>query len=292
MANFLQSTTPMAPRPPNTLLDLPQSTTPVALPPANTLMGLPTELKALIIRPCVIHPHGDIYVVDRFNIGFGHHEPTIYSAQRELLAPFHAIGNHELLTIAEQEFYRANTMRADMVAPRYYASAQAGASVLRYIADDPLERANVQNLRIKLISEFCEGRRHPDDIADFGKPEAAALLKGVPSMYPKLRSFTFEILHNVCAYQRRTARPEDEGSLARAEIAFVANILGALREVKRTCRNARVSLRFVQKDDPLRPVPFADDEWREAAEIDGVRVSSDEELAWQVLDLPVVVVAL
>ncbi|KAK4544221.1 hypothetical protein LTR36_004431 [Oleoguttula mirabilis] len=261
-----------------------QATTPKAPPHQNTLMGLPAELKVMIMNKCVKVPFGPIRVdstAPRTRRLFG--RTPIQFAKLEALEPILAIGNEELFRIAEQEFYRANTMGV-MLKPytRATCASLPEYTFRRYLVDTQDERPHIQHLRVELTSDFTVRYRHPTIAADCGKPEAA-LLRELPLVYPRLRSLTLLLYHAVSPYERRLARPGDEESVAVMEFGFVTNIVSALREVKRACRNVPVSLSFSHPTDMLVHGPIIE---RKPAEIYAGLVDADAELAWQVLDLP------
>jgi len=209
----------------------------------------------------------------------------VEKAKAEVLAPIYAIGNRKLIAIAEDKFYRANTLRAVLKPFRSFAGIEQGlvASLVphkrhgeRQLGDDASQRSEIRHLEIKAFLNCWNRYLHPAKIEEFGQPEAK-LLKKVPKMYPKLRSLRFELCYDVT--QKYCTLGENE--CFRGQIYFLPNTLRALQAIKRGNGHDQVSFRFKHSLDPA---------WgREAAEIEGLEVDADV-LAQQVLDLPEVVV--
>ena len=235
------------------------------------------------------------------------------AAKKHALESVFAIGNKQLFKIAEAEYYRANIF---IVVMRLYhpddgsVVGQDGVIPERDIADvdeeDNDERAKLLNLELKMTFTGLRSRdAHPAEISRIGQPEAEAL-KQLPGAYPKLRTLTIHLNHDIEASERledgynddddeddteamqHERAPGASAEVAAAEVGFLTNVLAGLKEVKRDYRTTRVSLRFEHCDyASSRNALLA----REPVDIDG-RNEGIDEVVWQVLDLPKALVKL
>lgn len=219
-----------------------------------------------------------------------------------------AIGNQQLFETAEAEYYRTNIFIAGMRLCHPDDGSmvsQNGVLPERNITaleeDDDDEMSKVLHLNI-VFTGLRDRHVHPADVSEFGLPEAEALMQ-MPGAYPKLRTLTISLNHDISAAERLkggygydedtevTHREEALGvsaEVATAELSLMTSILVALKEAKRRYRNTYVLLRFRHYDGSL-PQNLVSN--CEATRVDG-HDRGIEELAWQVLGLPKALISL
>ncbi|KAK5119830.1 hypothetical protein LTR85_007156 [Meristemomyces frigidus] len=155
----------------------------MGLMPRNTLTGLPDELLIKVVHHAVKRDNlRDIHGQWRWEEKRAHE-------RAEALAPF--MGNHNLLTIAEEESYKANTFGASTLYDNFNTRGDGG----RLLTDFPAERPDILHLDWIIGTIRNEMPEIDTDVeALLAEPEVITLLS-LPELYPNLQSLNVSLYH-------------------------------------------------------------------------------------------------